>query len=67
MKESRSKVIHYKRAVIPNCTATLQQIIESIISENGAAHKVSARREQINPSDSNSGFRMVNRSSTFKT
>ncbi|HFW7461032.1 TPA: hypothetical protein ACIDD4_001590 [Shigella flexneri] len=67
MKESRSKVIQYKRAVIPNCTATLQQIIESIISENGAAYKVSARREQINPSDSNSGFRVVNRSSTFKT
>ena len=67
MKESRSKVIQYKRAVIPNCTATLQQIIDSIISENGTAHKVSTRREQINPSDSNSGFRMVNRSSTFKT
>ncbi|MBZ7597348.1 hypothetical protein FML05_24390, partial [Klebsiella variicola] len=67
MKESRSKVIQYKRAVIPNCSATLQQIIESIISEDGAAHKVSTRREQINPSDSNSGFRMINRSSTFKT
>lgn len=67
MKESRSKVIQYKRAVIPNCTATLQQIIDSIISENGTAHMVGARREQINPTDSNSGFRMVNRSSTFKT
>lgn len=67
MRESRSKVIQYKRAVIPNCTATLQQIIESIISESGTAHKVSTRREQINPADSNSGFRMVNRSSTFKT
>lgn len=67
MKESRSKVIQYKRAVIPNCTATLQQIIDSIISENGTAHMVGTRREQINPLDSNSGFRMVNRSSTFKT
>ncbi|HCW7014771.1 TPA: hypothetical protein OX923_000305 [Citrobacter farmeri] len=67
MKESRSKVIHYKRAVIPNCTATLQQIIDSIISENGTAHKVNMRREQLNPADSDSGYRMVNRSSTYQT
>ncbi|EPK0081112.1 hypothetical protein P851_03137 [Klebsiella aerogenes UCI 48] len=67
MKESRSKVIHYKRAVIPNCAATLQEIIDSIISENGSAPKVSMRREQINPADSDSGYRMVNRSNTFKT
>lgn len=67
MKESRSKVIQYKRAVIPNCTMTLQQIIDSIISDNGTAHKVSTRREQIDPSDSNGGFRMVNRSNTYQT
>lgn len=67
LKENRQKVIHYKRAVIPNCSATLQEIIESIISKDGSANKVSMRREQINPADSDSGFRLINRSSTFQT
>ncbi|ERT14081.1 hypothetical protein [Photorhabdus temperata] len=66
-KETRQKIVHYKRAVIPNCKSNLQDIVESIISENGAANKVSKRREKINQSDSNSGYRLINRNSTYKT
>lgn len=66
-KESRQKVVHYKRAVIPNCKATLQDIVDSIISKTGTAHKVGSRREQINPSDTDSGFRLINRSNTYQT
>ncbi|OKP03257.1 hypothetical protein [Xenorhabdus eapokensis] len=66
-KETRRKVIHYKRAVIQNCKLTLQEIIESIISENGSAYKVSSRREKITPSDPNSGYRLINKSKNYKT
>lgn len=66
-KQSRQKAIHYKRAAIANCTADLQSILESIISVDGTAAKVGLRREQISPSDSASGYRLINRSSTFKT
>ncbi|MEA9393136.1 hypothetical protein SJI19_21790 [Acerihabitans sp. TG2] len=66
-KESRQKIIHYKRAVLPECNASLQEIVESIISIDGAAHKVGARREQISPTDADSGYRLINRSKTFET
>ncbi|MBN5391656.1 hypothetical protein JY551_06535 [Serratia marcescens] len=66
-RESRQKVIHYKKAVIPNCNATLQDILNSIISENGTANKVASRREQINPSDSDSGYRLINRNSSYQS
>jgi len=66
-KESRQKAIHYKRAVIPNCNANLQEIVESIISKDGSASKVGLRREQINPSDIESGYRLINRSSAYNT
>ncbi|MEJ4043459.1 hypothetical protein [Erwinia sp. SLM-02] len=67
LKQSRQKAIHYKRAAISNCSSDLQSILESIISEDGTASKVGMRREQISPSDSQSGYRLINRSSTFKT
>lgn len=66
-KDTRKKVVHYKRAVIPDCPSTLQDILSAIISKNGAAHKVSVRREQITPTDPNSGFRLINRSENYKT
>lgn len=66
-KESRQKVIHYKKAVIPNCKTTLQEILSAIISENGTASKVASRREQINPSDSDSGYRLINRNSSYQS
>lgn len=66
-RQSRQKAIHYKRASLTNCTADLQSILESIISPDGTAAKVGLRREQISPSDSMSGYRLINRSSTFKT
>lgn len=66
-RQSRQKAIHYKRAAIANCNADLQSILESIISADGTAAKVGLRREQISPSDSTSGYRLINRSSTFQT
>lgn len=66
-KDTRSKVVHYKRAVIPNCEATLQEILSSIISKGGTASKVSDRREKISPLDANSPFRMVNKNELYKT
>ncbi|TDN54644.1 hypothetical protein EC843_101695 [Buttiauxella sp. JUb87] len=67
LKQSRQKAIHYKRAAIANCNADLQSILESIISANGTASKVGMRREQISPSDSASGYRLINRSNTYQT
>jgi len=66
-KQNRQKAIHYKRAAIANCNADLQSILESIISADGTAPKVGMRREQISPSDSTSGYRLINRSSTYQT
>lgn len=67
LRQNRQKAIHYKRAAIANCDADLQSILESIISIDGTASKVGMRREQISPSDSSSGYRLVNRSSTYQT
>lgn len=67
LKQSRQKAIHYKRATISHCSSDLQTILESIISNDGTASLVGMRREQISPSDSQSGYRLINRSSTFKT
>lgn len=67
IKTSRQKSIHYKLAGMSNCSSNLQTILESILQEDGTAPKVGMRREQISPSDSQSGFRLVNRSNTFKT
>jgi len=67
IKTSRQKSIHYKLAGLSHCTSDLQTILESILLEDGTAPKVGMRREQISPSDSQSGYRLVNRSSTFKT
>ncbi|ORM66109.1 hypothetical protein [Pantoea rwandensis] len=67
IKSSRQKSIHYKLAGLSNCSSDLQSILESILLEDGTASKVGMRREQISPSDSQSGFRLVNRSNTFKT
>ncbi|MDE9483176.1 hypothetical protein [Xenorhabdus bovienii] len=66
-KETRRKVVHYKRAVIQDCKSTLQEIIESIISKNGVAYKVSSRSEKITPSDPNGGYRLINKSESYKT
>jgi hypothetical protein len=66
-KTSRQKSIHYKLAGLSNCASDLQSILDSILSENGTASKVGMRREQINPSDSQSGYRLINRSNTFQT
>lgn len=67
LRQNRQKAIHYKRAAIANCEADLQSILESIISADGTAPKVGMRREQITPSDSSSGYRLINRSSTYQT
>lgn len=67
IKTSRQKAIHYKEAGLSNCTSDLQTILESILLEDGTAPKVGMRREQISPSDSESGYRLVNRSNTFQT
>lgn len=67
LRQNRQKAIHYKRAAIANCDADLQSILESIISADGTASKVGMRREQISPSDSSSGYRLINRSSTYQT
>ncbi|WP_421589335.1 hypothetical protein [Rahnella aceris] len=66
-KESRQKAIHYKRAAISNCKTDLQTILYSIIAEDGTASKVGMRREQISPSDSASGYRLINRSNNYQT
>ncbi|MFI3037330.1 hypothetical protein ACH54D_10785 [Atlantibacter hermannii] len=67
LKQSRQKTIHYKRAAMSNCDSDLQSILESIISIDGTVPKVGMRREQISPSASDSGFRVINRSNTFQT
>lgn len=67
IKTSRQKSIHYKLAGLSNCSSDLQSILESILLEDGTASKVGMRREQISPSDSQSGYRLINRSNTFKT
>lgn len=66
-KTSRQKSIHYKLAGLSNCNSNLQEILESILMEDGTASKVGMRREVISPSDSESGYRLINRSNVFKT
>ncbi|WP_049294051.1 hypothetical protein [Franconibacter helveticus] len=67
LRQNRQKTIYYKRATMSNCDSDLQSILESIISPNGTVPKVGMRREQISPSDSDSGYRVINRSNTFQT
>lgn len=67
IKTSRQKSIHYKLAGLSNCSSTLQEILESILMEDGTAPKVGMRREVISPSDSESGYRLINRSNVFNT
>ncbi|WP_238085260.1 hypothetical protein [Pseudescherichia vulneris] len=66
-KQSRQKAIHYKVATMANCNSDLQTILESIVGKDGTAEKVGQRREQVSPSNSDSGLRLINRSNTFKT
>ena len=67
IKTSRHKSIHYKLASLSSCSSNLQEILESILLEDGTAPKVGMRRELISPSDSESGYRLINRSNTFQT
>ncbi|EGZ6858253.1 hypothetical protein SNN68_003834 [Cronobacter sakazakii] len=66
-KQSRQKTIHYKRAAISHCSSDLQSILESIISIDGTVPKVGMRREQISASNTQSSYRVINKSNTFKT
>ncbi|MBT0717801.1 hypothetical protein HGT71_05880 [Rosenbergiella epipactidis] len=67
LRQNRNKTIYYKRVAISNCGFDLQSILGSIISDTGTAPKVGMRREQISPSDSTSGFRLINRSNNYKS
>lgn len=67
MKHSRPKIVHYKRAVIPNVASSLQNILLGIIGDGGSAENVLLRQEKISPSDDNSGIRFLNKSNTYKT
>jgi hypothetical protein len=56
--EIRKKTIHYKRAVITNSHATLQEMLKEVLGKNGLANKAKSRREIINQ-DAES-FRLLN-------
>lgn len=47
--ETKNKTIHYKRAVITNCTLNLQELLKQAFQGNAA--KAKHRREIINPDD----------------
>lgn len=67
MKDSRPKVVHYKRAVLTGSKSSLQSILLNIVGAGGTSENVLNRQEKINPADESSGFRFINRSDTFKT
>lgn len=67
MKDSRQKIVHYKKAVIPNGASSLQSILLEIIGDGGSAENVMLRQEKISPADDNSGIRFLNKSNTYKT
>lgn len=67
MKDSRLKVVHYKRAVLTGSKSSLQSTILGIIGNGGTSENVLSRQEKIIPTDENSGYRFINRSDTFKT
>jgi hypothetical protein len=49
--ETRSKTIHYKRAVITNTHITLQNLLTAAFDSKGKATKAKQRREVLNPDD----------------
>ncbi|MCK9394187.1 MAG: hypothetical protein M0Q44_01175 [Methylobacter sp.] len=49
--ETRSKTIHYKRAVITNSQVTLQNLLETAFNSKGKATKAKQRREILNQDD----------------
>jgi hypothetical protein len=49
--ETRSKTIHYKRAVITNTHLTLQGLLKAAFDSKGKATKAKQRREVLNPDD----------------
>ncbi len=49
--ETRSKTIHYKRAVITNSQLTLQSLLKAAFDSKGKATKAKQRREVLNPDD----------------
>ncbi|HDT5475924.1 TPA: hypothetical protein QHK10_000989 [Klebsiella pneumoniae subsp. pneumoniae] len=67
MKDSRPKIVHYKKAVIPSGASSLQSILLGIIGDGGSAENVLLRQEKTSPSDDNSGIRFLNKSNTYKT
>jgi hypothetical protein len=56
--ETRRKTIHYKRAIVTNSHATLQDMLKEVLGKGGAANKAKLRKEMINQ-DSES-FRLLN-------
>jgi hypothetical protein len=49
--ETKSKTIHYKRAVITNSQLTLQKLLKAAFNSKGKATKAKQRREVLNPDD----------------
>lgn len=58
--ETRNKSIHYKLARFTECDYTLQQVLEDVFRENGAASKATSRLESV--SQDERIFRLVNHS-----
>ncbi|MGB4498911.1 MAG: hypothetical protein WBI40_09435 [Methylococcaceae bacterium] len=59
-KETRSKTIHYKRAVITNGNHnTLQDLLKSVFEKKNKVNKAKERREVLNPDDES--CRLINR------
>lgn len=54
--ETRSKTIHYKRAVITNNGLTLQSLLNTALKLDNKASKANERREIINPDDESCRF-----------
>lgn len=67
MKDSRTKIVHYKRAILPNGASSLQSILLDIIGDGGSAENVLLRQEKTSLSNENSEVRFINKSDTYKT
>ncbi|MDG4811667.1 hypothetical protein P8629_01480 [Hydrogenovibrio sp. 3SP14C1] len=56
--ETKRRTLHYKLAVMPKAKNTLQEMLETVVLNNGSLKKASDREESISSSDDS--FRLLN-------